>query len=172
MGSLRRKPEVGARIESADDPSGHEALRLRLRAEAEECRRELEVHIGYEGDPRTLIGWCLRASRDLAERLEKGGLSAVAVCCDYLAVDDDYPGWVFGSAPLDWDDENDMDEFDGRWKHWVVHCGGYIVDITSDQFHRRDEEIPSVVVADGNDPEWADYSHGWTSLRSDAPRMG
>lgn len=87
------------------------------------------------------VGCCFEASRDLVVAFDAAGLSAKAVRGYYLEVEDGYLDLVVPTFPEDF-----PEAFDGKWTHWWVEVGGFIVDITADQFHPSCPEDYRVVV--------------------------
>jgi hypothetical protein len=136
----------------------------KIRAIAEECRQELEDYWEFDNDPTCMIGECLSASKELAQALQAAGFKAEAVMVTYNHVCDSYPDDLVKTLSQQEIDNEDLDlgNFDGTWKHWVVICEDHIIDITADQFHLDDSDaVASVVIVPVGDPA---YSIGYIPI--------
>ena len=123
----------------------------RIRDIAVSYREELEQYLDFADNPHAVMGMCRTASHELCILLEKSGFTATAVFTRYNRVSECFPHRmqdVFGYEEMN--DFTEGEEFDGTWRHWIVVCGGFIVDVTSDQFHPSGEGEP-VVITDTDD---------------------
>ena len=114
-------------------------------------RHELEEYLDFRSNPHTIIGWCRKASMELATRLDTAGFTAIAIGTSYMHVPDSYPDLFRETFEHT---EHFLDDFDGTWMHWVVLADGWVVDVTSDQFHLGEPDSaradPVVVVELGD----------------------
>ena len=143
---INKDMKIKSLLEAINTVSAEEMQKIHSIALA--VRKHYEGY--YEDEPYWSVSSCHHAAQELAKKLNDAGLSAKAVMGVYKDVDDEYPEIV--AKHRDWDSDNDINDFDGTWKHWWVEYKDKIIDITADQFHPKEQAEYRLVITDINDP--------------------
>ena len=135
-------------------------IKNKLYSLASTFRNELEAEEKFDEDDIVCFkGRCQDISPLLAQYLKDNGFEAHSVFGKYNNVSDE-----FSPDMTNWDTDDIeyyLDTFDNTWLHHFVivthNKKKYIVDVTADQFHDKEEKNDYKVVVE-------DYPHSYYSL--------
>jgi hypothetical protein len=120
-----------------------------LLALVNQYRSEIEAYADWSEDKSCFTGMCSTYAKELAGILRDNGFAdAIAVSGYYNDVDDEYLDFVNTN-----DDE--LSNWDNKWKHWWVRLGDIIIDVTADQFHPSERDAYRVVITNTNDSKYS-----------------